>query len=301
MKIRLIPFAFVAVAIALFSCEDESATDSSITDASSTINNESAEVNEESLKKVQNIMHTIPSPTDMAYLVKEAGADYDAFKLNDVKNVSEYSTAQMQALNLGVYGGDLSYTVVFNQNQESLLYLGCTKKLAEKLGLSKAFNDEIIERMELNLDNQDSLLTIISEAYYNIDSYLKENERGLVSAQIIAAGWIEGLYLGTQIATNDPSEKILKRIAEQKVSLQNLIALVDDYNKAGELDFMMEDLNAIAEAYEGVSINTTDNSLSEGEDGVTTIGGPIEVEFAEEDLKKLTELVSSIRSKYIQY
>ena len=99
---------------------------------------------------------------------------------------------------------------IFNQNQESILYLSCTKKLADKLGLSKAFNDEVIERMEMNVDNRDSLLTIISDTYYNLDSYLKENDRDHISAMIIAAGWIEGLYLGTQIANSSesPSPKV---------------------------------------------------------------------------------------------
>ncbi|MEM9053641.1 MAG: hypothetical protein AAGC47_16420, partial [Bacteroidota bacterium] len=206
MKIRLVPIAISALIITLWSCEDAAVSDDSITNTTST-EDEKEDTSEETTAQVKEILHSVPSPLDMASILKKSGARYDADYLNDIKSVNEYTTAQQQALNLGVYGADLSYASIFNQNQESILYLSCTKKLADKLGLSKAFNDEVIERMEMNVDNRDSLLSIISETYYNLDSYLKENDRDHISAMIIASGWIEGLYLGTQIATTseDPS------------------------------------------------------------------------------------------------
>lgn len=50
---------------------------------------------------------------------EKAGAKYNKNILNDVKNVDKYTSAGQQALNLGIYGADLSYTSVFNHTQEA--------------------------------------------------------------------------------------------------------------------------------------------------------------------------------------
>lgn len=301
MKIRLFPVIIALSLSTLWSCNDGAVSDESITNAEIS-KEETKEVSEETATKVKEILHSVPSPLDMAAILKKSGARYDSEFLNKVRNVNEYSSARQRALNLGIYGADLSYASVFNQNQESILYLSCTKKLADKLGLSKAFNDEVIERMELNIDNRDSLLTIISDTYYNLDSYLKENDRDHISAMIIAAGWIEGLYLGTQIANSSevPSPKLIERIAEQKISLRNLVALVMSYNDTGNLNFIIDDLKKIEEAYGSVSISESKNTVSEGEDGVTTIGGKTEVIISDEVLENLTKIVSEIRKGYVQ-
>lgn len=116
----------------------------------------------------KNIFHNIPSPMETAALLKKAGSEYDKNILNDVKNVDNYTAASKQALNLGIYGADLSYASVFNNTQESMLYTSCAQKLAKKLDVTNAFNEEVVSRLEKNRNNRDSLLSIISETYWHL-------------------------------------------------------------------------------------------------------------------------------------
>jgi hypothetical protein len=301
MKKAIFPLILLLSLVLFWSCEEAPQTDDSITNADVS-EEDLQEKSNESVEKVQDIFHSVPSPLDMASILKKAGATYDHKLLNPVKKVNEYSTSRQQALNLGVYGADLSYASIFNQNQESILYLSCTKKLADKLGMSKAFNDEVIERMEMNIDNRDSLLSIISDTYYNIDAYLKENNRDHISAMVIAAGWVEGLYLGTQIASNSktPEPKLLQRIAEQKLSLENLKELVTSYNKGGELDDIMSDLEQIEQAYGMVSIDKEKTTVDVDDEGVTTFGGKTDAVISEKALIKLTAIVADIRKGYTE-
>ena len=76
----------------------------------------------ERMRKTRNIFYNIPSPMETAALLRKAGAEYDKDILNDVKNVDRYTAASKQALNLGIYGADLSYASVNNQTQESMFY-----------------------------------------------------------------------------------------------------------------------------------------------------------------------------------
>ena len=297
-RIRLLPIAALAL---LYSCEVTNQPDSEITQSNVTagIVDDLAILH---AQQVQEIFYSVPSPMEMASILKRSGATYDMKLLNDVKKANSYSSARSQALNLGVYGADLSYVTIFNQNQEAIIYMSCTKKLADNLGVSKAFNEEMIERMETNVDNRDSLLNIISETYYMLDAYLKENDRDHISAMVIAAGWVEGLYLATSIATKDetPDAMLLQRIAEQKYSLNNLLELVKAYNKANRLDDIYSDLKRIEEAYATVHLeNEGVTKITKAADGSTRIGGQTKAEMDQVTLETITKVVSEIRSNYI--
>lgn len=285
----------------LYSCNSTPTTDSAITESTLSAQDASETEASENVSKMKDIFYSVPSPMDMASLLKRAGAQYDMSLLNDVKRVNNYTSSRSRALNLGIYGADLSYASIFNQNQESIIYLSCTKKLADNLGVTKAFDDNTIERMESNVENRDSLLNIVSETYYMLDAYLKENGRDHISAMVIAAGWVEGLYLAATIAhkEKDPEEALMTRIAEQKLSLDNLVDLVTAYNSENQLDDILEDLSKIEKSFSDVTIKKQKATISEAEDGTTIIGGKTTSTISPETLTEITKVVSEIRQRYV--
>ena len=249
----------------------------------------------------QNIFYSIPSPVEVAQLIKKAGAKYEKSYLNPIENVSKYTSSISKALNLGVYGSDLSFTSIFEQTQESMLYLKCANKLADGLGINGAFGAQTMSRVESNMDNRDSLLDIISEAFWTADSYLKENDRPNTSALILAGGWVEGLYIATKVADVTHNEGIITRIAEQKLSLQNMISLIESYGKDESTDLILNDFKALQTMYDGVEFTkskveaTTDKTTQ-----ITTIGGASKVAITPEQLKQISEKIQSIRTYIIQ-
>ena len=77
---------------------------------------------------------------EAAEIFKTEGIIYDKNYLNAVENVNNYITNTQKALNFGVYGVDLSYATIFDQTQACMLYINCSKKLAEELGLTNVFD-----------------------------------------------------------------------------------------------------------------------------------------------------------------
>lgn len=249
--------------------------------------------------RTKKIFYSIPSPMETAALLKKAGATYDGKILNDVKNVDKYTAASKQALNLGVYGADLSYASVFNHTQESMFYTSCARRLADKLGVTSAFNDSTLELMEKHQNDRERLLDIISETYWDMDRYLKVNERENISALMIAGGWVEGLYIATQVAKRNPSAELRQRIAEQKLSLTDLIALLETYGDDETLQGARTDLGSLAALYAEVQAGGGGVSAKQ-ENGVTVIGaegGPATLSDAQ--LKAITEKAAAIRNSYI--
>mgnify|MGYP000002686047 CR=1 FL=1 len=53
--------------------------------------------------------------------------------------------------------------------------------------------------MEESIAMHDPLIKIINETFTKVDSYLKENQRCGLAALIVFGGWIETLYLATNI------------------------------------------------------------------------------------------------------
>ena len=250
--------------------------------------------------KAQNIFYSIPSPIELAQLIQKAGAKYNKDLLNSIDNVSKYNSNGSKALNLGVYGADLSYTSVFDNNtQESILYLGCTRKLAESLGVGNAFDEKTVDRIQANTGKKDSLLTIISDSYMNTDEMLKESQRENASALVIAGGFIEGIYLGTQLAKSSRNADIVNRIAEQKGTLDNVIGLLGANEQDAGVASVMTDLKALQTIFSEVTVSSSSGSnvKTDAATKVTTIGGKIIYTVTPDTMNKLTDKAAEIRTK----
>lgn len=279
----------IVVSIALVAC-GSSSTDSEKITADSTINNSTTEKD----TKVQDVFNTIPGPVEATEILKAAGAKYNPKYLNPIENVSKYSTVAAKALNLGVYSSDLSFTSVFDKTQESMLYLKCTNNLATGLGISGAFDENTTSRIEANMENRDSLLKIISDSYWTSDSYLRNNGQAGVSSLLVAGGWIEGLYIATQIANETKNEAMISKIGSQKVSLDNLVILLESYKDNAGVNDMYNSMLGLKKIYDELpAVNAaSDSTQKDAAQGAAKI--------SPEQLKLITDKAMEIRKKIIQ-
>src|ERR1041385_544953 len=82
---------------------------------------------------INGILQVIPSPLEISVLLKKSGTKYNASILNTPDNKSKYNSNYRKALNLGIYGTDLGYTNIYQQNQDGIKYLAAIKELANEL------------------------------------------------------------------------------------------------------------------------------------------------------------------------
>jgi hypothetical protein len=208
--------------------------------------------------QIQKIFATIPSQSETTTMLEDAGARYNAKALNPVENLSKYSTVKAKALNLGVYGIDLGVTNIFDQTQESMLYLRCTNKMATSLGISGAFDENMSSRLEASSEDKDSLLAIITDSYRTADIYLQENGQPGVSSIMVVGAWIEGMYISSQIALETNDEAIIARIAKEKGTLNDLIGLLESYKAENEgTEDIISNLKAIKEVFDPIAEKPT--------------------------------------------
>lgn len=282
------------LSLTLFSCGSEG-TDSNLTNDSIPL------IDSISKHRSENAFYSIPSPIQLGQMLQRAGANYDKKVLNPTDNASKYTTVNSKALNLGVYGADLSYSAVFNQPQEVMSYLTSSKKLAEELGITTSFSASMMERMEKNTGNQDSLLYIISELFLSSNEALKENDQSHISVLVLAGGFIEGMYVGTQVGkTVKDNKAIYARIGEFRGSLNNLIMLVSTVNNS-DVSEVLTDLRSIKAVYdESAVIEEKATSAVDTTKKVMTIGGKSNYKLSDQQIEKITLLVAGIRAKIIK-
>lgn len=255
---------------------------------------------EENFDQAKQVFYSLPSPIETAMLMKRAGAKYDENLLNPINGIPNYNTTLQKALNLGIYSADLSFVSMFDQSQASIKYLSATKRLADDLGILNAVDQSYITRMENNINSRDSLMEIISETFMNSNSFLKENKRPELAAIVLAGGWVEGLYIATQITKNTSENQELKdRIIDQRLSLTTLLSLLDKYKNDENIKSVSDDFNRIKTIYDSIDVTTSGvKAVVDNNTNVTTIESTTTSVFSPEDFTKLSDVVYEIRNNY---
>src|SRR4030043_168513 len=162
------------------------------------------------IKQAERIFNALPSPLESAMLIKSAGAKFDEVLLNPVTSVNTYVTSKAMALNLGVYTCDLSFASLYEQTQLLIDYMNAAKKMADGLGILKAIQQEDIDRLEENINNSEVIMDIVSQTFMNSNSYLEDNGQPATAAIVLTGGWIEGLYISTQLVDRSEERRVGK-------------------------------------------------------------------------------------------
>ncbi len=193
--------------------------------------------------------YPLPTSFEVTTLLVEAGASYILDLCNHVDNVDKYINLKSKALNLGVYGADLSYAATYKQTQETMQYLNASAILIDQLQIG-SFDEKLVQSVEANIDNLDSLITLISDSFYRTYEYLTENEQDELSILVMAGSWIEALYITTQISIiSAQNEKIVEIINEQSTTLDKLLEVMGPVSETEMSTDVFNDLVLVQEIY----------------------------------------------------
>lgn len=238
---KLLLASFIG-AFALYSC----GSDSKNADKNISQNIDSTTVENDETTTEESMSYLLPSPLQIAELFKNSGLTYIGDLTNSTQSVENYNTKYAQKLNFGVYSADMAYCIINNQSQSAIDYLSTLRSLSEKMWMTDVFNSMgLSKRLETNVNNHDSLVTIMADLQIQLDNYLDENGMGYTGPVIFAGAWIETMYLGAQVNQSNSNEKLVFRLTEQAVVLENLLKALEQINEDKEFDELIADLNNI--------------------------------------------------------
>ena len=232
---------------------------------------------------IDQLVYPIPTPFETTQMLQNAGAAYISGIINSFDNADNYFKEKSQALNLGVYGADLAYASTYNQAQAIRDILASSKKLSDQLGLSNIIDQNIIDRVEQNIDNGDTLYKIVNNTYYDTFNKLNSENKGAIAMLVISGAWIESIYISTQLAITSSDFSILTpKIAEQKYTLNSLLPIITQYSDNQDISEIIVSLNRFNEIFD---------EIEQDEDGNITMNNA--------QLEKLMNIAQEEREKIV--
>jgi hypothetical protein len=236
-------------------------------------------------------------------LIKSSGALFNKDLLNPVENTKNYNSNKSMALNLGIYTCDLSFASLYDQTQLIINYMNAAKKMADGLGILDAISDEDINNLEENIHNTDVIMDIVSQTYMNSNSYLEENGQPAIAAIVLTGGWLEGLYISTQLVDikDINGNKLVGRIIDQKLSVDILIKLLDNSKGHPAIDELISEVARIKTVFDKITIKTSPvRPEYDQATNVTVLKSEVQSDLSPEVFQELSKLVAEIRSNLIK-
>ncbi len=253
------------------------------------------------IKQAEKIFNSLPSPLESAMLIKSAGARFDKAYLNPVDNTSKYATNKSMALNLGIYTCDLSFASLYDQTEIIISYMNAAKKMADGLGILDAIDQEAIERLEENINNTDVIMEIVSETFLNSNSYLEDNDQPAIATIVLVGGWIEGLYIATQLVdmSDFDGNKLVSTIIDQKLSIGILFDLLKDNAGHPSIDELIVQIDGIRKVFDKITLTSGPvRAEVDKATNVTVLKSEVKTDMNLATFKELKETVATIRNSF---
>ncbi len=222
-----------------------------------------SEAEQQIISDMSQVIKDLPPPSIVPNTLMKLGTEYDPDIVNKIDKIEEYQTNEDKAaLNLGVYATDVGYQVAYQQVEESMSHMDALQKLAETVGVSTAFDMNLMEQYEKSLDNPDSLSSLLNKTMLLAEQRLENSDRLAMAALVLSGSFIEGLYLviniiesyeGAGLSAQERNEKLqplVNMILEQEKPLKDVIGLMKDIPSDDAIRRMISELEILRVLYD---------------------------------------------------
>jgi hypothetical protein len=279
---------FCLLTIINISCESENKLKSDVKDNDKVSKNENKHTIEIDIEE-QGFEFMPPSPIQIASILKKANMNFEEGLTNEVSNSKLYSTKFKQTINFGVYACDLAYCVTNDKFAEASKYLKVSKELASKIGMESIFSsDNLIERFEKNVGNQDSVMSILFDIQIMTDDYIQDNDLIDLSVVYFTGAWVEGMNIGTHTILGNNDHKISVLLSEQMTIARSLIrGLRAVENQTDDLIDLTDHIEEVVDAYHNLwSVKQEGENIEY-----------LDVELKHEEAISISEMILELREE----
>jgi hypothetical protein len=289
----------ILISIGITSCGGNNNKKDSL-DVNGLLEEQSANYIDVSPESMRSIIESIPSPIEIAMIIKNSGTGFDETLLNSQENSSLYNSDKEKALSIGIYSGDLGYINIYEKPFLTVNYLGTIKKLADDISIGQFFDLDLIKRLASNNEKIDSLVYLTTENFNKADAFLRSQKRTNISILMVTGTWLEGLYIATKNYQAGDNPQIKDWIGNQKVIIDQLILGLSAFKNDPYFSRITEDISKLKEIYNNITITYVYNEPESVEvDGRLVIidKSTSTVNITTEQVNNICNLVSEIRTR----
>jgi hypothetical protein len=214
--------------------------------------------------QIESNVYPLPTSAEIIRMLTDLEVGYMFGICNPVENSKKYFQRSERAINIGVFGADLSYATLYNQEQEVYNYLDAIKSLSNELNMSKIYNQDIYTKIKQNRDSKDTLVEVLKNSFHDTYAYLSENDQQPLALLVVGGAWVEGMYLTTHVSEAAYQVAgISKVLLEQKKSFYTFLEITQPYlNEAIVSDFVKK-MDPVKKVYEGLGTSLTEQNIKD--------------------------------------
>jgi hypothetical protein len=229
-------------------------------------------------KEIGTNVYPLPTSAEVIKMLTELEVGYIIGLSNPVENTKKYFKSSTRAINLGVFGADLSYATLYNMQQEVINYLSAIQSLSNELNMSKIYNTDLYDKIKTNFDNRDELVKILTSAFNDTYAFLSENDQQPLALLVVGGAWVEGMYLTTNVSEAAYQVAgISKVLLEQKKSFELYLEITQPYSNDPSVGDFLKLLEPMKTVYAGLGTSLT-----------------------EQNIKDITQVIKELRDKIVE-
>ncbi|MES2763882.1 MAG: hypothetical protein V4677_16825 [Bacteroidota bacterium] len=296
MTTKFIASSLVALSLVLVSCNGNS-EDSKHAESGDGLDSIAATTDSTALSSNEDtdVSYNLPSALQIAYVFKKSGAGFVPALLNNKANSNKYNTSNYKrAVNFGVYSSDLAYCLFNKKYQESKEYLKACKDMGTYLGLNSAFeSDNMAQRFDKNISNEDSVIKIVSSVQLKTDVMFEQNKQKHITVIAFTGAWTESMYIAVEVYAKDKNKKVLGSLLEQLLLSETIIkALKTHQGSEPEIAGLISSVEKINSQFNAIASVKTAMEKDEEMDFNT-------MSVTDDEIKAIGESVKKLRTSMI--
>ena len=256
-----------------------------------------------SAESMNSIIGSIPSPIEIAMVIKKTGSGFNEGLLNLQDNSSLYTTDHSKALGIGIYSGDLGYINIYEKSFMTVNYLNTIKNLANDIKIGQFFDFSTIRRLASNSNKMDSLIYLSTTNFNKMDAFLRSQKRSNLSILMITGTWTEGFYIATRNYRENKNKDIMEWIGYQKIIVDQLLLGLSAYKNDTFFQEMISDMSSLKGLYSNVTVSYEYHEPESVEvDGRLVIvdKSSSKVNITPEQADQICNLVEHIRTRLVR-
>jgi DNA polymerase III epsilon subunit-like protein len=229
-------------------------------------------------QKIEENVYPLPTSAEVIKKLTEMDLGYILGATNPPSNYRNYVESYKRSVNLGIYGGDLSYATLYNMNQDVIDYLSAIRELTLEQNLSQIYDESLYDEIKEYFDNRDTLVTILTDAFDHTYSIMVDAGQENLALLMVGGAWVEGMYLTLAVSESGAHLSGFESVLlEQKKSFELYEELAQPLSEDPLVSRMLTSLQPIRDVYAELKTSLT-----------------------MEEIETLKKAVNSVRAKLVE-
>jgi hypothetical protein len=223
-------------------------------------------------QKIEKNVYPLPTSAEVIKRLSDFDLGFIIGLSNPPANAKNYVSAYSRAVNVGIYGADLSYATLYNVQQDVIDNLGAIRTLSNDLNLSKLYDESLYQKIKSQFDNRDTLVSILTDAYSKTYSYMVDGGQENLAILMVGGAWAEGVYLTASVSeSGNHLTGFESLMLEQKKSFELFEETSKPYANDELVKQFMKDVQPIRDVYAKIGTSLTMQNIEDLKKAIATV------------------------------